>query len=136
MISLNTPKWEINNVETVLFDKDGTFIDLHYFWGQMTRLRVQEIINHFDLTPDYFEKLCLFLGYNPILERMLPDGITALYSRSKIIKIFKSNLATLGIEISEKDLEGIFDHISTIFYKEIQKNRLHPMVLDTSLYYC
>ena len=121
MISLNTPKWEINNVETVLFDKDGTFIDLHYFWGQMTRLRVQEIINHFDLTPDYFEKLCLFLGYNPILERMLPDGITALYSRSKIIKIFKSNLATLGIEISEKDLEGIFDHISTIFYKEIQK---------------
>ena len=31
MISLKTNDWRLENIETVLFDKDGTFIDLHYF---------------------------------------------------------------------------------------------------------
>ena len=30
MISLITEDWRIDNIETVLFDKDGTFIDLHF----------------------------------------------------------------------------------------------------------
>ena len=47
MISLKTNKWQINNIDTVLFDKDGTFIDLHYFWGKMTEMRVSEIIKTF-----------------------------------------------------------------------------------------
>ena len=49
MISLKTKKWEINNIETILFDKDGTFIDLHHFWGKMTELRCLEIIKEFNL---------------------------------------------------------------------------------------
>ena len=44
MISLKTDLWEIKIVEAILFDKDGTFIDLHYFWGKMTELRAEEII--------------------------------------------------------------------------------------------
>ncbi len=121
MISLKTPKWQIDNIETVLFDKDGTFIDLHYFWGQMTKLRVQEIIKRFDLHYEYFEKLCFFLGYDVNNEKMLADGITALYSRSRIIEIFKSNLETLNIKTTEKELEEIFDYVSIKFYKGIEK---------------
>ena len=37
MISLKSKSWQIDNVETVLFDKDGTFIDLHFFWGNVWR---------------------------------------------------------------------------------------------------
>ena len=92
MISLKTKKWELKNIETILFDKDGTFIDLHYFWGKMTELRVQEIIKRFNLTENLFGKLCLYLGYDLNSQKMLPDGITALYSRSKIIEIFKNDL--------------------------------------------
>ena len=44
MIKLNTEKWSIENIKTVLFDKDGTFIDLHFFWGKMTQLRALELI--------------------------------------------------------------------------------------------
>ena len=52
---------------------------------------------------------------------MLHDGITALYSRSKIIEIFKSNLETLNVKITEKELEEIFDDVNKKFYKDIQK---------------
>lgn len=121
MISLKTSKWQIDNIETVLFDKDGTFIDLHYFWGQMTKLRVQEIINRYNLKQDLFKELCLYLGYDIQSKKMLADGITALYSRSKIIEIFKSNLEAINIKTDEKELAEIFDYVSEKFYEEIQK---------------
>ena len=44
MINLISKKWTLKNIDTVLFDKDGTFIDLHYFWGKMTEMRALEVI--------------------------------------------------------------------------------------------
>lgn len=121
MISLKTKNWQIDNIETVLFDKDGTFIDLHYFWGKMTELRVQEIIKRFNLEVGDFEKLCLYLGYDVNSGKMLPDGITALYSRSKIIEIFRGNLEEFGVFTNEVELAKIFDYVSEIFYQDMVK---------------
>ena len=119
MISLKTPEWQIDNIETILFDKDGTFIDLHYFWGKMTEMRAEAVIKKFALELKSFEKLCLFLGYNLTSGKMLSDGITALYSRSKIIEIFRENLQEFGINPTVKDLEEIFDSVSNEFYKNM-----------------
>jgi HAD superfamily hydrolase (TIGR01549 family) len=52
---------------------------------------------------------------------MLSDGITALYSRVKIIEIFRNNLEEFGINITEEELTEIFDIVSEEFYKEIDK---------------
>lgn len=120
MISLSTDNWKIDNVETILFDKDGTFIDLHYFWGKMTELRVLEVIKRFSLEDSIFEKLCLCLGYDTQEGKMLSDGITAMYSRVKIIEIFKNDLLNIGINVSNKEIEDIFDNVSEQFYKEIE----------------
>ena len=89
MISLKTKEWEIENIDTVLFDKDGTFVDLHFFWGKITELRALEIIKRKNLDDLYLEQLCSFLGYDLKNAKMLSDGITALYSRVKIIEIFQ-----------------------------------------------
>ena len=121
MISLKTKDWEIDNIETILFDKDGTFIDLHYFWGKMTELRASAIIEKYGLPKTFFDKLCLFLGYNLKTKTMISDGITALYSRSKIIEIFTSNLLELGIKTSSNEIEKIFDDVSNEFYKNIEQ---------------
>ena len=121
MINLRAKDWEIKNIETILFDKDGTFIDLHYFWGQMTELRVKEIIKRFNKNNEIFEQLCLCLGYNPQTGKMLSDGITALYSRSKIIDIFKYDLRKYDIYTTDIELEEIFDYVSDIFYENMQK---------------
>ena len=121
MISLSSNEWTINNIETVLIDKDGTFIDLHFFWGKMTELRAKEIINQYKLDISIKETLCNFLGYDLKTKKMKPDGITALYSRSKIIKIFNKNLKEIGINSNENELEKIFDKVSESFYKDIEK---------------
>lgn len=120
MISLSTKDWEIDNIETVLFDKDGTFIDLHYFWGEMTKMRILEIMKRYSLPNQYFENLCLCLGFDVKACKMLSDGITALYSRVKIIEIFKKDLENYGLFLAEKELEEIFDCVSLEFYKNIK----------------
>lgn len=121
MISLISSDWQIENIDTVLFDKDGTFIDLHYFWGKMSEMRVNTIIKKYGLDNSLFSDLCLKLGYNTLTGKMLADGITALYSRPIIIQIFAKDLKGYGLEISEKELESIFDSVNTEFYKEMVK---------------
>ena len=121
MISLKSKSWQIDNIETVLFDKDGTFIDLHYFWGKMTELRALEVIKRFGLSDETFDKLCLCLGYDVNSCKMLSDGITALYSRSKIIEIFMDDLVEFGVVTTEIELAEIFDYVSEIFYQDMVK---------------
>ena len=111
MITLKTENWQINDIETILLDKDGTFIDLHFFWGKMTELRCKKIIDNFNLQESCFNNLCLCLGYNPNTKKMLSDGITALYSRSTIIKIFKDDLKKFNIETTEEKIAEIFDEV-------------------------
>lgn len=119
MISLKTKTWRIDSIETILFDKDGTFIDLHYFWGKMTELRCKKIIGIYGLTLDCLSSLCECLGYDIKSGKMLADGITALYSRSKIIEIFKQDLLKFGLYLSVADLESIFDEVSNEFYQDM-----------------
>ena len=121
MISLVSADWRLGNIDTVLFDKDGTFIDLHYFWGKMSEMRVLAIINKYGLESGLFAELCLKLGYNVSNGRMLTDGITALYSRPIIIEIFSKDLKAYGVDISKSELENIFDNVNNEFYKEMVK---------------
>ncbi len=120
MISLKTTQWQINNIETVLFDKDGTFIDLHYFWGKITELRAKEVTRRFKLEESTIRELCLKLGYDTNNCKMLSNGITAMYSRQKIIAIFKNDLRDFDVYTTENELEEIFDKVSNDFYTNMQ----------------
>ncbi len=122
MISLKTKNWELENIETVLFDKDGTFIDLHYFWGKMTEMRASEIIEYYKIKTEHFSNICRYLGYNTKTKKMLKNGITALYSRPQIIKLLNITLnSKLNINSTEQELEKIFDKVSLDFYKNIRE---------------
>lgn len=121
MITLKTNHWMIEDIETILFDKDGTFIDLNYFWGKMTELRASEIIKEFKLNKSVFSEICLCLGYDSNSKKMKPDGITALYSRVKIIEIFKSDLEKFNVKTTTSKIEEIFDYVSEIFYSNLME---------------
>ena len=52
---------------------------------------------------------------------MLKDGITALYSRPIVIEKFNEKLKEENIITTDKKIEGIFDYVSSEFYKNISK---------------
>lgn len=119
MINFSTKDWCIENIDTVLFDKDGTFVDLHYFWGKMTEFRVKEIIKRYSLNDNLFFDLCLYLGFDIEKQKMKEDGITALYSRIKVIEIFSNNLKEIEINAKNEEIAEVFDYVSKEFYKNI-----------------
>ena len=121
MINLKTNEWEIKNIDTVLFDKDGTLVDLHYFWGKMTEFRIDEILKKCNLDIKHHKELCSFLGFDTNCQKMLPDGITALYSRPKIIELLIEELKKYNVKITSQEVENIFDEVSENFYKNIEK---------------
>lgn len=106
-----------NNIDCVLFDKDGTLIDLHSFWGKITELRALETIHQFNLAMEDLPRICFILGYDYEKKRMISDGITALYSRSKIIEIFVEKLKDFGIITTYSVIETIFDNVTIDFNK-------------------
>lgn len=122
MISLKTSGWEIKNIDTVLFDKDGTFVDLHHFWGKITELRANAIVKHYNLPENLFARLTLSLGYNIKTKKMLSNGITALYSRVKIIEIFNKDLKELGVNSTEEKITEIFDNITENINKNLPEH--------------
>ena len=111
--------WVLSNIETILFDKDGTFVDLHYFWGKMTKMRASAVIKKYSLSEDDMEKICKILGYDIQKRKMLSDGITALYSRSRIIEIFTEKLIEIGVNAVKYEIEKLFDEVSEEFNKNI-----------------
>ena len=121
MINLKARNFEIKNIETMLFDKDGTIIDLHYFWGKMTELRAKEVIKYFNLNENLLEQLCLYLGFDINTQKMLSDGITALYSRVKIIEIFTKKLEELNIKTNEEKITELFNEVNKVFYSDMEK---------------
>lgn len=121
MLNFEYQNLKIDNIDTVLFDKDGTFIDLHYFWGKMTELRASEVIKRYHLENDIHSELCMFLGFDVGKQKMLSDGITAMYSRPQIIEIFRKDLLKFNVVASQSEIESIFDDVSQMFYKEMEK---------------
>ena len=118
MINLKTKDWKIENIELVIFDKDGTFIDIYKYWGRVVELRAKEIINYFGLNNDFFEQLCDVMGYDLKTQKLPPDSPVGLYARGKVQEILLYFLLSHNIEASIEDIENIFQSVGQEFLKE------------------
>lgn len=115
MIGLKTKDFEINNIELVIFDKDGTFIDMHKYWGKATELRAYKTIQYFGLDNSFFEPICTVLGYDLKNKLLPPDSPVGLYARDKVKEIFQHFLISKGVDASLEDIENIFTEVSREF---------------------
>ena len=118
MINLKTKDWKIENIELVIFDKDGTFIDIHKYWGRVVELRAKEIIKYFGLNDDFYKPLCDVMGYDLKTEKLPPDSPVGLYARGKVQEILLYFLVSHNIEASIEDIENIFQTVGQEFLTE------------------
>jgi len=117
VITLQEPNWELENVETVLFDKDGTIIDANVYWGRIIEIRAELLNQSYPIPTD---ALSYIMGYDFITKKLLPEGPIGLYSRAKVIDTLISNCRHFySIHMDKQYIELIFDRAQSIFQKEL-----------------
>jgi phosphoglycolate phosphatase len=131
MATVRTATWELDGVEAVLFDKDGTLIDSHRYWGRIIEKRAAAIIRHYSLGPDLYEGLCSAMGFSLRDRTLLPDGPIALVSREEVIDAVHRFLLGRQVPSSTGVLADIFTREHTLFLPEMFEHiRLLPAVRE------
>lgn len=119
MIKLKTSNWEIENIEAILFDKDGTFIDSHIYWGEIIKRRVNAVMNYYNIDKKLFEELCRSLGLDCNKNCLIPEGPIALLAREAVINSLLAKLKEYNIQAELNTIEQIFKDVHKAFLPEI-----------------
>lgn len=119
MATLTGPGWEISGVSGIVFDKDGTIIDSHLYWGEIVKLRAMAVAEFYKLPPAAYNALCAFMGYDTQAKRLVPEGPVALVSRSEVIGALAGGLRSIGISPNDGELEKVFGEVLQEFNKDV-----------------
>ena len=127
MTVISGHNWQINGVKAVLFDKDGTFIDSHIYWGQIIRCRAKAIINAYGLSKERFSDICTVMGLELSGNRLLQQGPIALVSREEVIRILCDYLRSINVSASKRDIADLFVCVHKEFLPDIDRFALHKL---------
>ncbi|MEI7474775.1 MAG: HAD family hydrolase [bacterium] len=119
MINISTNHWSIDSINAVLFDKDGTLIDSHKYWGRIIERRALALISKFHLDKALFSDICLTMGLCTDKWKLIKEGPIALVNREQVIKILADYLLKLNIQVSHNDIDEIFVREHNEFLNEI-----------------
>ena len=101
--------------EVILFDKDGTLIDIHHYWTSMIRIRSALIVERwFETYPDRQEveyQLIDVMGVDLQLGRMKPEGPVGIKPRPFIVNVAAEVVRHHGLDISNDEMERLFTEV-------------------------
>lgn len=113
--------WEIKGIDTVLFDKDGTFLNDHIYWGKLAECRVLKIIEQFNLNKNLFDDLCFAIGYDPATCKLIKNGPVGTLSRNEVVDFMVKELKKYTISTNFETVSNLFDIVHKEFSENIEK---------------
>jgi HAD superfamily hydrolase (TIGR01509 family) len=96
LLTLSVDRKAIHDVSLVIFDKDGTLIELYHYWSQMVALRARFICGALDLDPRHEAGLRWALGVDEKAGRLRPEGPVGLKKREIVIQTAVDYLTGVG----------------------------------------
>ena len=100
-----------DNLEAVIFDKDGTLIDVHHYWSSMIRIRASLIAKKWllDQTRVEVENFLIdVMGVDLSTGKMKPNGPVGVKSREHIVDTVTNTLRLREVDVDKEEIEGIF----------------------------
>ena len=119
MAKLYTDKWSLDNIKAVLFDKDGTFINSHIYWGEIIKRRIHAVMQHFEIKEDLFASLCSSLGLDTKTGLLIKEGPIAIFSREVVVTSLINKLKECGVSSNSSTIEEIFKKVHENFLPDI-----------------
>jgi HAD superfamily hydrolase (TIGR01509 family) len=96
LATLSVDRKFIHDVGLVIFDKDGTLIELYHYWSQMVALRARLICEALGLDAEHEAGLRWALGVDEKAGRLRPEGPVGLKKREIVIQAAVDYLAGAG----------------------------------------
>ncbi len=115
----NKGHWQLDGIDAILFDKDGTLIDSHVYWGEVIKRRARKIIYCLGLKNRMYEMLCNVMGFSLEESRLRPEGPIALVGRDEVISIVCRFLESCGRPTSFEYISRVFLEVHAAFLPEI-----------------
>jgi phosphoglycolate phosphatase len=111
----------IPDIDLVVFDKDGTLIELYHYWSQMVFLRAQLICEALRIDPAHEAELRWALGVDEKAGRLRPEGPVGLKKREIVIQAGVDYLAGVGCPGTHPACAAAFEHADEISGCELQR---------------
>ncbi len=111
----------IADVGLVIFDKDGTLIELYHYWSQMVALRARLICEALGLGQAEQEGLVWALGVDRPAGRLRPQGPVGLKKREIVIQAAVDCLAGTGLQDTRQACSAAFDRADELSSRNLQQ---------------
>lgn len=96
MVSLKIDNEIIKNIGLVVFDKDGTLIDIHYYWYYMVALRVDLVQKKLGFKDTYKKDLMYAVGVDVENRKLGGNGPIGFKRREIVLQTMADALALIG----------------------------------------
>jgi len=114
MIDLAVNSRIIHDVGLVIFDKDGTLIELYPYWSRMVELRARIVCETLGLDTEHQAGLRWALGVDEKSGRLRPGGPVGLKKREIVLKAATDYLDGIGLRDTLPLCEQAFDRADEI----------------------
>lgn len=114
MVTINIPGHQFTNIELVIFDKDGTLMELHHYWTEMCLLRADMISEKLGLTYDQNTQLLYVMGVDIEHKKLMPEGPVGIKKREVVMQAAIDYLASIGHKDARALCHQIFEEVDTI----------------------
>jgi phosphoglycolate phosphatase-like HAD superfamily hydrolase len=115
MVNLKIGNDLIENVDTVLFDKDGTLTDVHIYWGKIIEMRAWAIVQFYKLRREEYFNLQGVMGYIIAQKKLKVEGPIAIKSRKEVIWAIRKYLKKISIEATHNEIDNIITEVNAEF---------------------
>jgi len=123
MIDLSVNSNLIHDVGLVIFDKDGTLVELYSYCSKIVALRARIICEALGLDPEHEAGLRWALGVDEKAARLRPEGPVGLKKREVVLKAATDYLEGIGRKNTLPLCEEAFDRVD-----EISSGKLNEFV--------
>ena len=121
MSKLLINKTILEDVDIVIFDKDGTLIDVHHYWSSMIKLRSEFLVKKYCLHNEVYSRLIDSMGIDIRSGRMKPEGPVGIKPRSFIINTAYKILLNYCDNVKEEDVSSVFLEVDNFSKKKLNE---------------
>ncbi len=137
MVNLGINENIINDIELVIFDKDGTLVDLYNYWANMINFRVISAQKILGFDENRTNDIMYAMGVDVAKGRLRSEGPVGIKKREIVMQAMMDSLAEIGFSDTYDTCFQIFkevDELSVNHLKEIVKpiSGMHELI--NSLY--